>query len=113
LKLDEKLKPIPWTEEPTGALVGADSRWPTLLNFHISLVLVLGFLFSNLCQIGNRAQNKLAKIGYTSKRKVKQFKNPTIFWQPTGTYFSKYGNFKKQILKSGDFGAIFSQGTFV
>jgi len=108
----KKLKPIPWTKQPTGALVGADSRWPTLLNFHISLVLVLGFLFSTLCQIGNRAQDKLAKIGYTSERKVKQFKNPTIFWQPTGTYLSKYDNFKKQILKSGNFGAIFFTKNF-
>ncbi len=113
MRLDEKLKPIPWTEQPTGALVGADSCWPALLNFHISLVLVLGFLFSTLSQIGNRAQDKLAKIGYTSERKVKQIKNPTTFWQPTGTYFSKYGNFKKKILKSGNLGAFFSQRTFV
>jgi hypothetical protein len=28
MRLDEKLKPIPWAERPTGALVGAGSHWP-------------------------------------------------------------------------------------
>jgi len=28
LRLDEKMQPIPWTEWPTGALVGAGSLWP-------------------------------------------------------------------------------------
>jgi hypothetical protein len=28
LRLDEKMQRIPWTEQPTGALVGAGSLWP-------------------------------------------------------------------------------------
>jgi len=28
LRLDEKMQCIPWTEQPTGALVGAGSLWP-------------------------------------------------------------------------------------
>jgi hypothetical protein len=31
MRLDEKLKPIPWAERPTGALVGAGSHWPWII----------------------------------------------------------------------------------
>jgi hypothetical protein len=31
--------------------------------------------------------------------KVENFKNPAIFWQPGGTYLSKYCNFTKKIKK--------------
>jgi hypothetical protein len=30
---NEKTQPIQWTERPTGALVGANSLWPTIMKF--------------------------------------------------------------------------------
>jgi hypothetical protein len=35
LTLDEKKQPIPWTEQPTGALVGAGSLWPLKNNYKV------------------------------------------------------------------------------
>jgi hypothetical protein len=47
LKLDEKLKDIPWTEQPTDALEGAGSLWPSkLLKNQIILYKIISSLTS-------------------------------------------------------------------
>jgi len=38
---DEKMQPIPWTEPPTGALVGAGSLWPKQSNLFSFLGTIL------------------------------------------------------------------------
>jgi len=37
LRLDQKMQPIPWTEWPTGALVGAGALWPNILRTKLKL----------------------------------------------------------------------------
>jgi hypothetical protein len=64
--------------------------------------------------IGNQPQEELTKFGYRSERKVEKFKNPAIFWRPAnGTYQSIIWRFQDLNFIFFDFGAIFSQKSFV
>jgi hypothetical protein len=56
LKLDEKLKDMPWTERPTDALEGAGSHWPSkskLLKSQIILYKIISSLTSMLSKTTN------------------------------------------------------------
>jgi hypothetical protein len=49
------------------------------------------------------------KFAYRSERKVENFKNPAIFWQPAGTYCLTMAISEILSLKSDNFGTFFSQ----
>jgi hypothetical protein len=58
---------------------------------------------------GNHSHEELAKFGYRSERKVDNFQNPTMFWQPLGTYCLNMATFEKQFPQNVATWAYFSK----
>jgi hypothetical protein len=62
--------------------------------------------------IGDHPQEELARFGYRSERKVENLKNLVIDFGMCWNILCKNGDFTIFSLKSGNFGALFSQKSF-
>jgi hypothetical protein len=85
---------------------------------YVVAILNLGFFFffpplppSIFCCSHNshHLQQELTKFGYRSKRKIEDFENLAMFWQPVGNYCQNMMISEFFFFKSGDFGTFFSQ----
>ncbi len=81
----------------------------------IAGILAPRFLFSILwcSHTGYHSQEELAKFGYRSERKVEKCKNTAIFSWSVGIYWLNKVISEKNSSETGDFGAFFSQNSFV